>query len=800
MKSSFRFMSSLFALLFMSTPDVRAQASADNSLPNPTQITIQDKQIIINGGTHRGKNLFHSFSNFSVPTDHLMQFNNPNTIQNIITRVTGNYPSEIFGSLRANGNANLFLINPNGILFGPNARLNIGGSFIASTAKTLKFADGSTYETTPRKQSALLSDSIPTELGFAGNPKPITVMGFGNNVQTPNFQPVTRSSKDLGLQVKPGKTLALLGGNVFFKGGIASADQGKIVVGGIVNGQVGLHLATQGWSFGYSGVTQFGNVTLSGASLLDASGISPNSGSIQVVGHQVSLRDGSLLLIQGLGGSGTIEVNATDSVTITGSTASRSIDSALWSETLGSESGSDIIMTTPQLVVDNFGQIVATSLGLGSAGSIDLDISQQVQISTGGLISTLTLGSQGGDIRLTTDRLLMNTGGTILTGTFSPPFSPVTGGSGNIFIRANLIELSGFSAPFSTLTAISSGTFSDGSGGSVVIYTDKLRIFGGARVDSSTTSSGSSGNVFISASESILVDGNDSLIIASGNLVSPELQELFRAPPLPTGNSGSISLNSPQITVRNGGELSVRNDGTGNAGELKITANTIDLNRGTISATTQGGNGGILNLSAKNLLFLDQGQISTTAIGQGTGGNINIDSGLIVSRNGSTISANAQQAQAGQIIIDTRGLFTSADSFITSTSELGTLFNGLIQINTSQVSLAAESLPTVIPPQAPLVSSVCRNADSTISSFRNTGTGGSPTSTDQLPGNRKLWQDTEVSQTLPPNQSNPPKPALDDPDLVEAVGWKDNGDGTISYISATEQKQISMLNQLPPCP
>jgi filamentous hemagglutinin family protein len=153
------------------------QVASDNTLGTESSLVTSPRlgAFRIDGGATRGTNVFHSFSEFSVPTGGSAYFNNAPNIQNIMTRVTGSSVSNIDGLIRANGTANLFLINPNGIIFGANAKLNINGSFIASTASSVFLADGTEFSATDTQTTPLLTVNVPLGLQLADNPAPVKV-------------------------------------------------------------------------------------------------------------------------------------------------------------------------------------------------------------------------------------------------------------------------------------------------------------------------------------------------------------------------------------------------------------------------------------------------------------------------------------------------------------------------------------------------------------------------------------------------------------------------------------------------
>jgi filamentous hemagglutinin family protein len=144
--------------LYATSNAALAQVTSDGTVN--TQVTENGNTTEITGGETRGDNLFHSFRDFSVGTGDTASFLNANDIANIFSRVTGGNISNIDGLISANGSANLFLINPAGILFGENARLDVGGSFLGSSASSILFEDGE-FSTTDLDNPPMLTINAP---------------------------------------------------------------------------------------------------------------------------------------------------------------------------------------------------------------------------------------------------------------------------------------------------------------------------------------------------------------------------------------------------------------------------------------------------------------------------------------------------------------------------------------------------------------------------------------------------------------------------------------------------------------
>ena len=195
---------------------------------------------------------------------------------------------------------------------------------------------------------------------------------------------------------------------------------------------------------------------------------------------------------------------------------------------------------------------------------------------------------------------------------------------------------------------------------------------------------------------------------------------------VPTGKSGDVTINTSRLNVTNGGLVSVRNDGSGNGGTLKVNADSINLdNRGGITAATTTGFGGDISLRSQILQLRNNSSINATAGGAGNGGNLTIDAGALVQLENSNITANAIQGKGGNININTQGIFRSPDSSITASSQSNV--NGIVNITTPDIkqdSSLQEQPTNFINAEQVVANSCLANRNNQNGKFVITGNGG----------------------------------------------------------------------------
>jgi filamentous hemagglutinin family protein len=797
------------AAIILEKGSAYAQIAVDGTLK--TTVSQNGNNFTIANGSAVGSNLFHSFQQFSVPTGGSAIFNLVNTpnISTIFSRVTGGSVSNIDGLIQTINSSNpvsLFLLNPNGIVFGPNAKLNISGSFIASTASSIRFGDGVEFSATAGVINPLLTMSVPIGLQMGQNPGAITVQGSGSNLSEEPFSPVNRSNEPIGLQVGAGNTLALIGGQVNFSGGVLSTNGGgHLEVGSVSNGEVKLNSNGQGWVPDYSGVQQFNDIYLAQQSLIDASG---SGGSIQLQGRNISLTDGSTALIQNVGAqpSGGITVNTTGYLTLQGNAANGGFGSQIRIDNLGKGQTGDITISATQLSLQNGGEISIQLFTLAPGGNIEVNVTGSININgfipnspiATSVIETLTTSSaNAGNLAISTGNLSILDGGSLGSATVG------SGQAGMVLVNVkDLIEIAGDNPLTLTPSALNSVTLSSGNAGNTIVNTSRLVIQDSGFLGSTAVATGSAGNVSINASDSINIQGKadgtsiPSLIASNVEISDPMTRLALGLPAIPTGSSGSLTISTPSLSITNGASATVINDGPGKAGDLQINANSIFLDQGSINAATASGNGGNIRLNLQDyLLMRNNSLISVTAKGSGNGGNLSINAPIIAGLENSDIIANAVQGQGGNIYITTEGLFgleyrpqLTTESDITASSQFG--LNGTVEVNTTGVSPNSSlvKLPENFTDHSQQITTGCSSQNS--SSFVATGKGGIPPNPNQQLPSDRTWSDVRdlsaYRQTGKKISQVPTLPEI----IVQATGWQRNDLGKIELIADKFSTQV----------
>lgn len=800
-----------------------AQIVPDGTLPVNSLVTPNGNSFVIDGGTVEGTNLFHSFDEFSVPTGSEALFNNTVSIENILTRVTGGEISNIDGLIRANGGANLFLLNPNGIVFGANARLDIGGSFLGTTANSIVFENGEQFSATDPAAPPLLTVNVPVGLQFNGQAREIRVRGEGHSFTSDNpvFAPIVGENNGSGLQVNPGKTLALVGGDLLLEGGTLTAAGGRIELGGVEVGFVGLTAPlavseiqspspqSDQWRFDYDEVSGFRDVRLIRQAAADVSGI--GVGSMQIVGRQLMLSDGSIALLQNQGSQtfGSLRVRASESLTLTGTTPDGAIASGFRQETVGMGNSGNIEIATRQLEVREGAQIFNRTQLAGNTGNTEIRASQSIELAgtspinpiASSLIANASFGMGFvGNIAISTQNISVRGGAVLSSGTFGE------GSAGNLIVNATeSIEVIGAEPRINSGSIIGSSSLGRGNAGSVIINTSRATVRDGGAIGSNVLAFGNSGRVVVNATELVEVNGTipgstiSSAIDASASIIDEATQQALRLPPIPSGSPGDVEINTPRLNLKNGGQVSVSNEGTGGAGNLQVNAEAILLETGgKIAASTLSGEGGNVQLILEDTLELRNGSfISAEAGGMGNGGNVGIDSSAIALFKNSTITANAFEGNGGNISIATSGIFASADSSITASSRFGV--DGLIKINNPEVDSAGGLVELQKNPIA-LNSLVADCSPGQGNFLLVTGRGGLPPDPEeQIIGDRP-WADLRDLSAFRGERASA-SPSAEVPEaIVEANAWRVNERGEVELVAALKAEDTAIGSSPPSCP
>ncbi|MBP5971166.1 S-layer family protein [Brasilonema sp. CT11] len=606
-----------------------AQIIPDGTLPNNSNVTQSGNTSVITGGTQAGSNLFHSFREFSVRGGDTAFFNNALGIQNIISRVTGSEISNINGLIKANGTANLFLINPNGIIFGQNARLDIGGSFVATTASALAFGNQGFFSATNPNTPQLLTIN-PSAFLF----NQIRAASIQNNSIADSGLNPSSEFTATGLRVPDGKSLLLVGGDINMDGGGLFAFGGRVELGGLAGaGTVGLNADGNNLSLSFPNSVERSDVFLSNGAVVNVR--AGNGGSIAVNTRNLAMTAESFLyagIESGLGSNnskaGNISVNATGAIKLNnGSQIANNVRAK------ANGQGGDVNISASTLQISGGAQVSASTSGAGKGGNLRVD-AQDVQLigrsADGRFASALAAFAQpnstgdAGDLIIKTNTLLVRNGAQVGAGTFG------AGKGGSLRVDAQDVQLIGTGADGQSASGLfaSADQNSTGDAGDLIIKTNTLLARDGAQMSASTYGSGKGGSLRVDAQDVQLIGTGANSRFASALGAS--------AQPNSTGNAGDLAIRTNTLLVRDGAQVGAGTSGAGKGGSLRVDAQDVQLigrsadGRSASSLFVSAdqnlvGDAGDLTIRTNTLLVRDGAQVGAGTFGAGKGGSLRVD-------------------------------------------------------------------------------------------------------------------------------------------------------------------------------
>ncbi len=662
----------------------------DGTVGNAGQLRLSgpDYDIRADHGQQAGPNLFHSFRQFNIHSGESATFTGPNSVQNIISRVTDGNTSWIDGRLGSTiPGADLYLLNPAGVMFGANASLDLSGSFHVSTADYLRLGENEHFDAMPQ-QNGVLSVATPTAFGFLDNDvAPISVEGRGE------ISEEEWKNNRTGLHVSEERTISLIGGDVEMKNGTYYAipkvdengnptwktqvkwdkDKGwhDVTVydddGNPVPGTETIRpgdIKAPGGRINIAGVAGAGEVTL----LKDDLKLSAPSGDVRLHDTWISTTDE---------GAGDIYIRAG---------RFELHDSMVMADTNGTRDGGNVDIRVNELTLAKGSGLTSYAKGSGQGGRVRINAAGSVEIAgenadgrKSGIfarsLSEKADAGDSGDIVIQAERLSLKDGAGVSANTQGP------GQSGNIAIRvADSISLSGQASvgigSFITCNSdfdYTSDVKDAGTGGTIELEAKNLSLSDGARIRAATWGRGDGGNIRIKATDSVRLSG-ECIVPESNGHVSSFISLNAEGQQEVAGDGGNLELEAGRLELEDGAWIGTTTSGVGQGGNMDIRVENMvlagkdraGLSSGIFASSTSGadhsGDAGMITIRSKNaasasIHMQDESSLNTSSAGGGDAGNIEMEIGRLELSDGSSIFSasrltSKKAGAAGTITID----------------------------------------------------------------------------------------------------------------------------------------------------
>jgi filamentous hemagglutinin family protein len=573
-------------------------------------------------GKQVGGNLFQSFTQFDLSNTQSATFTGPSNVQNILSRVTGGSPSSIDGKVSSQiTGANLFFLNPAGVMFGPHAQLDVSGSVAISTANYVRLADSGKFNTSLGGGDVLTSAPV-SSFGFLNSTPARVSIASGNTVDAAGTL-FLGSDLTAGLT---GNSFSVVAGKIALNGAYIGAFSGSRVnlvsVGS--SGEVQLDATDINSAVDVTQFAKLGEIDLNAAYLNTSQLAGGPGGPVVIRGESFFMDRSSQIFSDTRGGSvqgGTIDIALTQTVKISNL-------SNIETEPVFSGHSGNIFIKAQSILLDNECSVLTTGLVGGDSGDVTVQ-AKNLTLQNSFLRTDALDTGNGGNVTIDAAQSVLLRGSDILTDIEG------IGHGGDVIVNAGSVILNNASRISSTTGATGPTT---GKAGDITIHTNNLQIVSGS-IDASTFDRGHAGNISITA-KSLSIEAIDLDRPFAGSIDSRTIAQ---------GDAGNITIRTTELELANGALIDTSTSGDGNGGNIRITTDSLSIagansfNPSEISAATSGaGNGGNVIIDAAHLMITSGGQISASTIAQGRGGNVTTTSdALLVDGSNSGIFAVA---------------------------------------------------------------------------------------------------------------------------------------------------------------